>query len=137
MLLGDPALRLPVRQPTRGLDAVGTALPGKSLKVRGSLPAGFKGTSLRLTLERPLGSEPPGLQPLPREPDKLDAIILANHERANSLVLQTLELQARDGMFEAEFRLPDALPWPRINIRAFAATGEQRALGVLPVVVAK
>lgn len=127
MLLGDPALRLPLRLPTIRLEASGPAVAGKAFKVRGSLPADFQGTSLRLILERPMGSPPPALPPLPKEAD----LIMARHEQANSLAIATRDVQAKDGSFEAEFQLPKPLPWPCVVVRALAATKEQSALGVL------
>ena len=137
MLLGDPAMRLPLRLPSIRLDAVDSAKPGKSVKVRGSLPADFKGTTLHLILERPMGSTPPGLQHLPKEPDKASAIIMANHDRANSLVLEKRDIEARDGRFEAEFLIPETAPWTRVTVRAYAATKDQSVIGVLTLPIGK
>jgi Peptidase family C25 len=137
MLLGDPALRLPLRLPTIRLEGPAAAQPGKIVKVRGSLPAGFKGTALRLTLERPLGSAVPGLEPLPKEPAKASAIIMANHERANSVSLVTRDIQAKDGQFEVELQIPEKTPWNRVIVKAFAVTKDQSALGVLTLPIGK
>jgi hypothetical protein len=131
MLLGDPALKLPLRLPTIRLESNGPVAAGKVLKVRGSVPADFKGTMVSLTLERPMGSSPVNLQPVPKEADKQAEVILANHEQANSLVLQSRDVPVKAGSFEAELAVPDLLPWPRVVVRAFAATKNQSAVGVL------
>jgi peptidase C25-like protein len=131
MLLGDPALRLPLRRPTISLAATGPASAGKTIKIRGTVPAPFAETTVRLTLERPLGSQPEGLEPLPRDRSQANEVILANHRRANSLVLQTCEARPRDGRFECDLKLPGRVPWPRLTVRALAATQTESALGVL------
>jgi hypothetical protein len=131
MLLGDPALKLPLRLPSIRLDSAGPVAAGKALRVRGRVPAGFRGATVQLTLERPMGSAPLNLQPVPKEADKRAGVIMANHERANSLALQNRDVPVKAGSFEAEFSLPDPLPWPRVVVRAFAATKDQSAVGVL------
>jgi hypothetical protein len=137
MLLGDPAVRLPLRRPTIRLEAAGTASPGATVKVTGSLPAALAAGPVRLTLERPLGSRTPGLEPVPKDAAKVKAVLLANHEKANNVVLKSCEVQPRDGKFEGTFELPAQLPWPRLTVRAVAANESESALGVLTLPVAK
>jgi len=137
MLLGDPALRLPVCRPTIDVTTNDTASAGKTIVVKGSVPAQFAQTTLRLTLERPAGSAPLGIEPLPKDPAKVKAIMLANHERANSVVLATQEIEPRDGRFECSLKLPAELPWPRLVVRAIAADKSEMALGVLTLPLGK
>jgi hypothetical protein len=105
--------------------------------VTGSVPAQFAEATVRLTLERPLGSVPVGLEPLPKDPTKAREVMMANHERANSVVLATYEVRPRDGRFECSLKLPAKLPWPRLTVRAFAASKTEVAVGVLTLRVRK
>jgi hypothetical protein len=131
VLLGDPALRL-ARLPTDvKLKIEGDVAAGKTITVRGEAPARVAGAKVRLTVERPASSEPDDLEPLPKEPGaKRDRSMLANHERANRLVLITKETSIRDGRFEAKVDLPAKLPYPRLLIRAYVATDKKEGLGV-------
>jgi hypothetical protein len=43
----------------------------------------------------------------------------------------------RDGRFEARLALPEKLPWPRLILRASAATAEAEGLGIQTVEVRK
>lgn len=131
VLLGDPALRLPQLPLDVQLQASEPAVPGKPLTLRGQLPAHLAGARLRLTLERPLTSTPLGLEPLPAEGPERARVMLANHDRANQFVLQTREAVVRDGRFELTWPLPEKLPWPRVLIRAYAATERRDGMGVL------
>src|SRR5262249_7115139 len=137
MLLGDPALKLPVCRPTINLTTNDTPAAGKTIVVKGSLPEQFAQTTLRLTLERPVGSTPPGLEVLPKDPAKAKAVMLANHERANSVVLVTREVEPREGWFECTLKLPAEIPWPRLVVRGVAENKSDMALGVLTLPVGK
>jgi hypothetical protein len=134
LLLGDPALKLPTIPADVKLRSSGTVSAGKTLTVRGEVSARLEGAMVRLTLERPLASEPADLQVVPKEPDTERAkIMLANHERANRFVLLSRDATVKSGRFEATFTLPDPLPWPRVQLRAYAATDKQEGIGVLAV----
>ena len=91
-----------------------------------------------MTLERPLSSEAQDLQVLPNQPGEERAkIMLANHERANRFALETRDAIAKDGRFEVTFDLPAKLPWPRLLLRAYAATEREEGLGVKTLSVPK
>ena len=135
LLLGDPALKLPVLPSDVKLRTDGDAMAGKLLTITGEAPARLEGAKVRLTLERPLGSEPPDLQLLPKEGPDRAKVMLANHERANQFALLTREAMVKDGRFELQLPLPDKLPWQRLTLRAYAATEKQDGLGVLTVQV--
>ncbi len=139
VLLGDPALRLPVLPKDVKLTAPENVTAGQALAVRGEAPARLEGARVVLTLERPASSEPADLEPLPAAGPERDRVMLANHERANRFVLASREATVRDGRFEARFNVPAKLPWRRLVLRAYASTDEQDGLGVvtLPVAGAK
>jgi hypothetical protein len=134
VLLGDPALRLPQVPADVELEAVAPVRPGGELQVRGRLPARLAGANVRLTLERTASSAPADLPPLPRG-EGHDRAQLANYERANQFVLVRAEPVVKEGRFEASLQLPDRLPWPRVVLRAYAATdaAEGQAVRALPV----
>ncbi len=133
LLLGDPALRLPQVAADLRLTC-GEAVAGKALTVKGEVPGRLEGAKVRLTVERPAGSEPADLEPLPKEPaDARARVMRDNHDRANRFVLGSKEVTAKDGRFEASLELPAKLPWPRLVVRAYAATERHEGLGVVKV----
>jgi hypothetical protein len=133
VLLGDPALRLPVLPSDVKLTVAGTVEATGTLTVTGDVPERLAGGKVRVTLERPLTSEPADLQPLPGEKDERAAVMLGNHERANRFVLVEREATIKDRRFEVKLEIPAEAPWPRLLIRAYAATDRQEGLGVLAV----
>ena len=85
-----------------------------------------------------MASPPPGLEALPEQLGAgRDKVVLANHDRANDYVLLTREIAASKGKFEVRVTLPEALPYARLTLRAYAATTADEALGVLTVDVKK
>jgi hypothetical protein len=137
VLLGDPALRLPVLAQDVELNAVEKVEPGKGVAVRGRAPDRLEGARVWLTLERPASSTPADLDPLPARQPERDRVMLANHERANQFTLSSAQAVVRDGRFEALLEAPARLPWSRLLLRAYAATDRTEGLGVLPLAVAK
>jgi hypothetical protein len=135
VLLGDPALRLPAVPADLELKAEAVQA-GKPLAVRGRVPARLAGARVRLTLERTVGSIPDDLEPLPRDAGR-DRVMMANHEKANHFVLVAAECPARDGAFEARLDVPARLPWPRLLLRAYAATDKEEGQVVLSLEVRK
>ncbi len=135
VLLGDPALRLPAVPADIELKA-GAVQPGALLTVQGRVPARLAGARIHLTLERTVGSVPDDLQPLPKGAGR-DRVLLANHNKANRFVLATADCTARDGAFEARLDVPGKLPWPRVLLRAYAATDTEEGQTVLSLDVRK
>jgi hypothetical protein len=136
VFLGDPALRLPVLAQDMRLGIEGEAGPGKTLVVRGQLPARLAGAQVLLTIERPTTSQPTDLVPLPKLPGPARDLVMAdNHEKANRFVLASARVKARDHRFECRMELPARLPWPQLIVRAYAFTPRQDGLGIsrLPV----
>jgi hypothetical protein len=131
VLLGDPALRLPVLPADVRLSAEGKVSAGETVTVRGEVPARLAGATVRLTLERPASSTPADLQPLPPGGPERDRAMRANHERANRFAVASAETTVRDGRFEARLRVPARLPWKHLVLRAYAATDAADGLGVL------
>jgi hypothetical protein len=135
VLLGDPALKLPVLPADVRLSVADAVVAGKRIAVRGEVPARLAGAAVRLTLERPASSVPADLKPLPADGPERDRVMLANHERANRFVLASAEAAVREGRFEATLEVPSRLPWPRLVVRAYAATDRAEGLGVLTLKV--
>lgn len=137
MLLGDPAMRLPLAPTTIKLAATeAAAVPGKDVTVSGTVPAALAGATVRLTLERPAGSKPAGLEPVAGAKEKGRATMLANHDRANDVVLAVAEVRLRDGQFEQTLRVPAEAPWARVVVRAVTdAADAGTAVGVLTLPV--
>jgi hypothetical protein len=133
MLLGDPALKMPVLPGNVKLSTSGVVRAGQHLTITGEVPGQLEGAKVRLTLERPLSSLPPDLQPLPPEEPERSKIMSANHEKANRFALLSREATVKNGRFEVQVPLPNALPWPRLTLRAYAATDTREGLGVLIV----
>jgi hypothetical protein len=138
LLLGDPALRLPSIPADIKLTVAGTVEAGKSITITGDAPARLGGAKVRVTLERPLSSEPPDLLALPKQPGEERAkIMLTNHEQANRFALEIREATVKDGRFEITFNLPAKLPWQRLLLRAYVATEREEGLGVKTIEVLK
>jgi hypothetical protein len=136
VLLGDPALRLPVMAADVEIKTADKVTAGGALSVKCTVPARLAGARVRLTLERTAGSSPTDLESLPKEhgADR-DKVMLANHDRANRFVLASAEGEVRDGRFEAKLELPAKLPWKRVTLRAYAATEKEEGLAVLSLPV--
>src|SRR5262249_37173729 len=132
VLLGDPALKLPAISADVSVKAEGKPAPGETLTVKGTLPERLKGAKVRLTLERPAGSAPPDLEPLPKDEPAaaVERVMLANHERANRFVLASADGEKKADQFAARLTLPAKLPYKRIIVRTYAATDGADGLGV-------
>ncbi len=131
-LLGDPALHLPTIAPEISLTVPRSAAAGAAITVHGSLPITLGDASVRVTLERPAGSQPRDLIPLPAGPVHVrDRAILANHVKANDPVLLVAEASVRDGHFDSKLKLPKDLPWPHVVIRAVASRKDETAVGAV------
>jgi hypothetical protein len=139
MLLGDPALRLPMVPVDIALKVVEPVTSGKTLTVQGILPSRLKGVTVHLTLERPLNSAPRDLEKLPPDtPPNREArqrAFIANHQRANSFVLASAEAKASGTDFVGSLEVPGNLPWKRLICRASATLSNETALGVITVPV--
>ena len=121
MLLGDPALRLPLAPPRIRLEVEGEARPGAELRVRGEGPASPSGTdwTVELTAEREFGRLPADAPPLPvEEGEARDAAMTARHAQANDPVLVRRTVTSRAGRFEGTLVLPEDLPGEAVRVRA-------------------
>jgi hypothetical protein len=132
LLLGDPALRLPVSPLEIHLAVEGGLTPGQRFKVVGTTPDRVAGGTVRVTLERPLGSTPADLEKLPDAPGEArDQTMVRNHERANNFVLLSAETRLTGNRFECPITAPSKLPWTNVVLRAYASTETEEALGVI------
>ncbi len=137
LLLGDPALRIPVLPAGIELNADKMVTPGASLVVRGKATERLEGGRVRLTLERSVNSVPEGLQGVPKNGAERDRIRLANHERANDFVLTRGEGIIKNGAFEVSLPTPMKMPWPVVILRAYAATEREEGMTVQTLRVRK
>ena len=139
MLLGDPALRLLIPPLDISLEVAGPVAAGRKITVNGVLPGRLVGATVRVSIERPLASVPVDLENLPAEsPDNRSArerAAVDNHERANNVVLATAEARLNGNRFTCPVELPPRLPWSHVVIRAYAATKNESALGVITLPV--
>ena len=70
MLLGDPALLLPIPPSDISLKVAGPVSPGIRITIKRALPERLAGATVRLTLERSIASRPTELEALPDGPVK-------------------------------------------------------------------
>ncbi|MBN2507755.1 MAG: hypothetical protein JXQ71_13785 [Verrucomicrobia bacterium] len=134
-LLGDPALRLAPTPLSLRLDPQPPAGAGSPLIVRGTLPPPLAGARVRVTLERPVGLAPAGLDPLPDTAPEHGAAreqtAIANHRKANDVVVAAATTAARGTRFECALDLPAPPPPHPLVIRGSAMTDTDAALGVM------
>ena len=136
MLLGDPAMKLPDPPAEIRLETPAEITEATTIAIRGALPSAFPGTQVRITLLRPMSGQPLDIQPVPEvPPEARSRAILANHDKANAMVLLTKDTTARHGRFEVQLDLPKKLPWPRVILRAQAIHDDADALGAMSVPV--
>jgi hypothetical protein len=135
MLLGDPALRLPVVPTDVQVKAGGPVSGGKMLPVQGTLPDRLAGASVRLELCRPANSRPGGMEILPADSQEnreaRAQVILANYKRATSFVIGSVEVKASDNNFEGSLDVPTNLQWSELVLRATATRAPEVGVGVL------
>ncbi len=133
-LLGDPALKLAATPADLKLAAEEGTAPDAMLTIRGTAPTRLNGGQVHMVVERPVGGSPTDLAPLPKELGSArDKIMMENHNRANHFALAEAKTTIKDGRFEVNFQLPAKIPWTRLNVRAYAATPTEEALGALQV----
>jgi hypothetical protein len=135
-LLGDPALRMPPPAFPIDLNAKGAVAAGAKVSVTGHVPNGCRASTVHLTLERPLASQP--IRVGPRERDATDrASKLSGLRRANTADLDVTNAAVQDGEFTAVLKAPDALSWPTVTVRAVAESPEALAQGAIKLPVQK
>src|SRR5262249_25076345 len=107
--------------------------PGETLVVRGELPARLHQARVEVRLERTPGSVPApavGAGPAPKEAAAREAAMRANFRLANDFTITRGEVTVMDGKFTARLKIPAKLPWPRVILRAHAATASAEAVAV-------
>src|SRR5262249_49758466 len=133
LLLGDPATHFPAMANALKLAVSGAAKPGSQLRVSTSVPESVKGSTVRVTLERPLSSVAANLLPVPAKVDASEQrrIVLENHRRANEFVLSQAQAAVKDGRCEATIEIPRDCAWDRVILRAYVGSDGTEAMGVL------
>jgi Peptidase family C25 len=135
-LLGDPALRMPPPASPIELKATGAAVAGGKLVIEGRLPQDCRAAQVRVTLERPLASQPGGnTTPDGQATDRES--LLASHRQANTWELDSQTATVHRGKFSAEMALPKHVAWPAVIARAVAESPDEFAQGTLKLPVAK
>jgi hypothetical protein len=138
VLLGDPALRLPVLREDVELTSDGAVVSGEELKVSGSVPARLNGADVRITLERTVNSVPEALETVPKDPGLARSrVMLANHDRANRFVLATAECAVKETRFAASLNVPAKLPETHLILRVYASTEREEGMAVKTLDVKK
>ncbi len=141
LLLGDPALRLPIVPADIALRLKEPVRPGKTITLTGVLPERLAGATVRVTLERPIGSTPDGLAWLPADFPETHAarerLATENHERANDVVLTAAETNLTADAFAFPVTVPANLPWSNVVLRATATTGTESAMGTMTLPVSR
>ena len=131
MLLGDPAMKLPLPRPDISLESVKEASPGEEIIVKGELPPEFENASIKLTLERPLGWGASPADSVQGGGEESAETL----ERANRFVLASYNLKVKNGGFGHRISAPETLPWPRLILRACAANENRESMGVITIPV--
>jgi hypothetical protein len=136
MLLGDPALRLPLVPLDLTLKSSAPVIPGRTIKVDGTLPMRLLGASVQMTLERTIGSVPAvGFQKMPDSTPEHrlehERVALENHRRANGVILGATNIESSAAQFTCSIEAPRQLSWSKVVVRAYASTTNDAALGIL------
>jgi Peptidase family C25 len=135
MLLGDPALRLPVVPVDISLRVSKPLVAGRSFHVTGILPGRLRNATVHLTLARPLNSTPLDLEtspsPSPQNRQARLRAFAANFQRANSFILATAEAKTHGREFTAALAVPAQLPWTNLVLRARATLDNESGVGVI------
>jgi hypothetical protein len=133
MLLGDPALELPLAPLDVALEA--TVDAAGHVVLRGRLPAGFDADAeVEVEVARAAGRLPAALPELPAQAGtERDAALRERAGRANDPVLASARLRARDGAFAWVRPLPEGARGEDLVLRARAVRGDVEALGAVRV----
>jgi hypothetical protein len=130
LLLGDPALPLPIPPLDITLQALGPVVAGKQITVNGTLPDRLTGAAVHVTLERPINAAPAAVS-------NASAPSAENCARANNFVLTAGDASITGNHFTCTLTPPTSLPWTNIILRATATTTNEFALGVLTLPVGR
>lgn len=138
MLLGDPALRLPLVPLDIRLDPAGPVSAGQRLTVTGALPDRLAGAPVRLTLERAFNAKPADLEKLPpRGSENRERVVMQNHRRANNVVLASAGTTPNGTRFACPVEVPLSLTNGSVLVRVEAETATEAALGVMNLKVSR
>ena len=130
MLLGDPALRLPAVQEDILIDTPPAIARNAILTVTGALPQRLAGASVKITLERPLNSAPVDLEQVPDNRAEAARVLAANEARANAYVITSADAATDGNRFTATLKVPEALPWTNLILKASGTLSNETAFGV-------
>lgn len=122
VLLGDPALKVPLPAEDLSVDAKPTE-KGLTVTVKGPF---LDGTEIRVSVETPRNAAVEGLEPLGGSPSdpKVADVMKANHRKANDKALWRGVVKAADGVATAEAPIPEAWRGKRVHAKAWAVFGD-------------
>jgi len=133
MLLGDPAMLLPMLPGDVTIEAPGIVEAGKTLSLTAILPRRLENAAVSVTLERPANSHPVGLKQFPAPTAKnwreVSQIVVSNNARANDYVIASASVVARGNRVTTAFTLPDNLPWETIVAKVTARRKNETGAG--------
>jgi hypothetical protein len=137
LLLGDPALRMPVVPNDISLETIQSASVGKDIEVNGHLPGRLKNATVHATLERPLASRPADGQKIPENSPEnrqvREKAFTSRHQSANSFVLTTTDAKVTGDRFTALLTSPTNAPWSNFVVRVSATLSNEMGMGVILV----
>ena len=145
MLLGDPALRLPLLPPTIALTARHKASPGETLVFTGVLPAALakaqddsadKKLKLDVFIERPFGTLPADFpKRLGGKGAARNKALMERVRAASRVLLAKTSATVANGKIAFTLQLPKSLPYRLLTIRVQALGARIAAHGVHVVIV--
>ena len=131
MLLGDPAMRIPLPPAQVKLRLPELAKSEGTVKIEGTVPACFEGSVVQLTLEKSL-RKPKELsvsgdenQPAPTA-TWMGVIGYAN----DAYILDKTETIVKKGVFSGQLKLPEIVTPAEIIVRAYVTNGHQDAMNI-------
>ncbi len=133
-LLGDPALLMPFPKGKIALEAVGQAIAGKPLTVKGKTDGLADGKAV-VTFEIQRKQIRGDLEPLELDKPGYEKRVAKNYEIANEKVVARKEVKVAGGAFEAVLELPDDLLYTKHYVKAYAWNDGGDALGSVEVTV--
>lgn len=119
MLLGDPALQLPLLSLDNTIEVIGNAVPGGWITLKGFIPDDMESAQIQMTLERPL-----------------ESIFNAMDSSRNQIEKDPVDIELSDLRmmnkgFECRIKIPTEIQWPNAILRVYSLQENRGRMGVL------
>lgn len=135
-LLGDPALKIPFPEHELTLTTKGPIHAGQPLEVH--VACGAAAGRLLLSLDRPLSRQGKGLTKPDPASNHAEAMVIANHRKANDPTVASSELDVKGGNVKLILDLPGDLKPGSYHLNAYlVGGGKGDALGTVAVKISK